>query len=115
MLAESTARAPAINDGAARRLELLAGTHAEAARRLTEIRDVVTELLSRDSARGSLEDEVANTVAVAMGRAPVEPARSNGPNQPADGRLTGKGGNPPAPQPPAQGVAEPGARASTPR
>src|SRR5260370_41370475 len=96
MLAESTARAPAINDGAARRLELLAGTHAEAARRLTEIRDVVTELLSRDSARGSLEDEVANTVAVAMGSAPVEPARSNGPDQPAAGRMARKGGKTPA-------------------
>ena len=88
MLAESTARSTAINDGAARRLELLSGTHVEAARRLAEIRDVVTELLSRDSARGSLEDEVAKAVAAAMstGEAP----RGQAQNQPADARMARK-------------------------
>jgi len=99
MLAESTARSTAINDGAARRLELLSGTHAEAARRLTEIRDVVTELLSRDSARGSLEDEVAKAVAGAMSGTAESP-RGPGQNPPADSRVTRKTTKNPVTQPP---------------
>ena len=89
MLAESTARSTAINEGAARRLELLSGTHAEAARRLTEIRDVVTELLSRDAARGSLEDEVAKAVSSAV-NGPGEAVRKLGADQPADSRMARK-------------------------
>ena len=57
-LDEATARATAIHDGAERRLNLLISRHTETVRRLTEIRDVVTGLVSGETARGSLEDEV---------------------------------------------------------
>ena len=63
MLDEATARATAIHDGAERRLNLLMSRHAEAIRRLTEIRDVTTGLVAGEAARGSLEDEVAKAVA----------------------------------------------------
>src|ERR1022692_4203005 len=55
---EATARATAIHDGAERRLNLLISRHTETVRRLTEIRDVVTGLVSGETVRGSLEDEV---------------------------------------------------------
>jgi cell division septum initiation protein DivIVA len=55
---EATARATAIHDGAERRLNLLISRHTETVRRLTEIRDVVTSLVSGEAARGSLEEEV---------------------------------------------------------
>src|SRR6266536_6457047 len=103
MLAESTARSTAINDGAARRLELLSGTHVEAARRLAEIRDVVTELLSRDSARGSLEDEVAKAVAGAMSGTAESP-RVPGQSPPADARMARKTTKPAAQTPAAASV-----------
>jgi len=57
-LDDATARATAIHDGAERRLNLLISRHTETVRRLTEIRDVVTSLVSGETARGSLEDEV---------------------------------------------------------
>lgn len=57
-LDEATARASAIHDGAERRLNLLISRHTETVRRLAEIRDVVTGLVSGEDARGSLEDEV---------------------------------------------------------
>ena len=57
-LDEATARATAIHDGAERRLNLLISRHTETVRRLTEIRDVVTGLVSGEVARGSLEEEV---------------------------------------------------------
>jgi cell division septum initiation protein DivIVA len=57
-LDEATARATAIHDGAERRLNLLISRHTETVRRLTEIRDVVTSLVSGEVSRGSLEDEV---------------------------------------------------------
>jgi cell division septum initiation protein DivIVA len=57
-LDDATARATAIHDGAERRLNLLISRHTETVRRLTEIRDVVTSLVSGEAARGSLEDEV---------------------------------------------------------
>src|ERR1700733_7442698 len=65
-LDEATARATAIHDGAERRLNLLMSRHTEAIRRLTEIRDVVTTLVAGESDRGSLEDEVARSVAGAV-------------------------------------------------
>lgn len=61
-LDEATARATAIHDGAERRLNLLISRHTETVRRLTEIRDVVTSLVSGEAARGSLEDEVARAL-----------------------------------------------------
>jgi cell division septum initiation protein DivIVA len=57
-LDDATARATAIHEGAERRLNLLISRHTETVRRLTEIRDVVTSLVSGEAARGSLEDEV---------------------------------------------------------
>ena len=114
ILGESAARATAINEGAARRLALLTGTHAEAARRLTEIRDVVTELLSRDSARGSLGDEALNPAAAMAGTA-AESSGAHGPKQPTEGRITpkvAKSGNTPV-TPTAVGQATPQAPAGT--
>ena len=67
MLDEATTRATAIHDGAERRLNLLTSRHTETMRRLTEIRDVVTNLVSSETARGSLEEEVAKSVATASG------------------------------------------------
>src|SRR5215472_5283931 len=63
MLDEATMRATAIHDGAERRLNLLTSRHTETMRRLTEIRDVVTNLVASETSRGSLEDEVAKSVA----------------------------------------------------
>jgi cell division septum initiation protein DivIVA len=63
MLDEATVRASAIHDGAERRLNLLTSRHTETMRRLTEIRDVVTNLVASETSRGSLEDEVAKSVA----------------------------------------------------
>jgi cell division septum initiation protein DivIVA len=67
MLDEATARASAIHDGAERRLDLLKNRHAEAMRRLTEIRDVVTDLVAHDDAKGTLEEEVEKAVAATLG------------------------------------------------
>ena len=66
MLDEATARATAIHDGAERRLNLLVARHTETVRRLTEVRDVVTNLVAGEAARGSLEEEVARSVASAV-------------------------------------------------
>jgi cell division septum initiation protein DivIVA len=63
-LDEATARATAIHDGAERRLNLLISRHTETVRRLTEIRDVVTGLVSGEVSRGSLEDEVNRALGV---------------------------------------------------
>ena len=87
MLDEATARATAIHDGAERRLNLLVARHTETLRRLTEVRDVVTNLVAGEAARGSLEDEVARSVASAIsgsggnaaGGAPAAVARPAGP------------------------------------
>jgi F0F1-type ATP synthase membrane subunit b/b' len=124
-LDEATARATAIHDGAERRLNLLMSRHTEALRRLTEIRDVVTTLVAGETDRGSLEDEVARSVAGAVaaanaagegkqpaGRPGPEGRHASGPLQ-ADG-LPGQAGqaspsgqagpaNPAAQQGPAQG------------
>jgi cell division septum initiation protein DivIVA len=67
MLDEATMRATAIHDGAERRLNLLTSRHTETMRRLTEIRDVVTNLVASETARGSLEDEVTKSVASSVG------------------------------------------------
>lgn len=70
LLDEATARATAIHDGAERRLDLLKNRHSEAMRRLTEIRDVVTDLVAHDAAKGSLDDEVEKAVSAALGGSP---------------------------------------------
>ena len=66
-LDEATARATAIHDGAERRLNLLISRHTETVRRLTEVRDVVTNLLAGESSRGSLEDEVNRAMGAQAG------------------------------------------------
>jgi cell division septum initiation protein DivIVA len=98
MLDEATMRATAIHDGAERRLNLLTSRHTETMRRLTEIRDVVTNLVSSETARGSLEEEVAKSVAtgVAAGAAPAQaPAArgaAEGRHTPGGQQLPGRGG-----------------------
>jgi cell division septum initiation protein DivIVA len=80
MLDEATVRASAIHDGAERRLNLLTSRHTETMRRLTEIRDVVTNLVASETSRGSLEDEVAKSVAntFAAGGGQAAGARTGG-------------------------------------
>jgi cell division septum initiation protein DivIVA len=98
MLDEATTRATAIHDGAERRLNLLTSRHTETMRRLTEIRDVVTNLVSSETARGSLEEEVAKSVATASGAAatpaaPAGRAATEGRHAPASQQqMPGRGG-----------------------
>lgn len=84
MLDEATVRASAIHDGAERRLNLLTSRHTETMRRLTEIRDVVTNLVASETSRGSLEDEVAKSVATSFAASGASPAAR--PAVPGDGR-----------------------------
>ena len=79
MLDEATARASAIHDGAERRLDLLKNRHSEAMRRLTEIRDVVTDLVAHDEAKGTLDEEVEKTVAATLGTSGTPGKTSGGP------------------------------------
>ncbi|MDR2988788.1 MAG: hypothetical protein LBV34_28525 [Nocardiopsaceae bacterium] len=112
-LDDATSRATAIHDGAERRLNLLVSRHTETVRRLTEIRDVVTGLVSGEVSRGSLEDEVnralgaqqaANGATGSDGRpsAPHEhlqaaaPSRSPRQAAPAENRSPAGDGRPPA-------------------
>src|SRR5258707_893941 len=82
-LDDATARATAIHDGAERRLNLLISRHTETVRRLTEIRDVVTSLVSGEASRGSLEDEVNRALGVqqAPNGAPAPDGRAGGQDQ----------------------------------
>jgi cell division septum initiation protein DivIVA len=87
MLDEATMRASAIHDGAERRLNLLTSRHTETMRRLTEIRDVVTNLVSSETARGSLEEEVAKSVASSFAASnPGAQAPGGRPGNPAEAR-----------------------------
>lgn len=96
-LDEATARATAIHDGAERRLNLLISRHTETVRRLTEIRDVVTNLVSGETTRGSLEDEVARALASQAaaggdgrsGRRPSGQGDARVPNSGPGGRAAG--------------------------
>ena len=111
MLDEATMRATAIHDGAERRLNLLTSRHTETMRRLTEIRDVVTNLVASETARGSLEEEVAKSVAssvTASGTStPAQPAAAaqaarasagdGGRRAPVGPQLPGRGGRDAAP------------------
>jgi cell division septum initiation protein DivIVA len=71
-LDEATARAAAIHDGAERRLNLLSTRHGETIRRLTDILDGVSGLVAAETARPSLEDEVDQHVAKAIGQNKAE-------------------------------------------
>jgi cell division septum initiation protein DivIVA len=104
-LDEATARATAIHDGAERRLNLLSTRHAETIKRLTDILDGVSSLVSAENARMSLEEEVDQATAKAIGggdaAGAARPARvPAGPNGPA-------AANGPATQPPASAAAAP--------
>ena len=85
-LDEATARATAIHDGAERRLNLLSTRHSDTIKRLHEILDGVSSLVAAESARLSLEDEVDQATAKAIGSADPAagrpaPAGSNGPGR----------------------------------
>jgi cell division septum initiation protein DivIVA len=86
-LDEATARATAIHDGAERRLNLLSTRHSDTIKRLTEILDGVSSLVAAENARLSLEDEVDQATAKAIGSADPTasprpaPAGSNGPGR----------------------------------
>jgi cell division septum initiation protein DivIVA len=88
VLDEATARASAIHDGAERRLNLLSTRHAETVRRLSDILDGVQGLVSAESARMSLEEEVNQTVSRAVSRAEAadaaNPANANPANAEQD-------------------------------
>jgi len=107
-LDEATARATAIHDGAERRLNLLSTRHSETIKRLTDILDGVSTLVTAETSRMSLEDEVeqatAKTIAAsesASAPRPVAgPAGTNGPSAPAAPRQA-------APQPAAATSARP--------
>lgn len=100
-LDDATARATAIHDGAERRLNLLISRHTETVRRLTEIRDVVTNLVSGETARGSLEEEVSRALA----------AQARG----GDGRPAGRGpGSEPAQALPSPSGTQPAAEDADP-
>jgi hypothetical protein len=73
-------------------------------RRLTEIRDVVTNLVASETARGSLEEEVTKSVAtgVAAGAVPSQapPARGTAETRHGSGaQLPGRGGRDTAAEP----------------
>jgi cell division septum initiation protein DivIVA len=78
-LDEATARATAIHDGAERRLNLLSTRHGETIKRLTDILDGVSSLVAAETGRPSLEDEVDQATAKAIGT----PAESAGAPRPA--------------------------------
>jgi cell division septum initiation protein DivIVA len=109
-LDEATARATAIHDGAERRLNLLSTRHSDTIKRLTEILDGVSGLVAAENARMSLEDEVDQATAKAIGsadsmasaRPAAAPVGANGPgrNGPAA---------PGAPHPAASGAPRPAA------
>ncbi|HUL26119.1 MAG TPA: ATP synthase F0 subunit B [Streptosporangiaceae bacterium] len=93
MLDEATVRASAIHDGAERRLNLLTSRHTETMRRLTEIRDVVTNLVASETSRGSLEDEVAKSVASSFAAGgPSGGTRQGGAAETRRGGPTGRAG-----------------------
>jgi cell division septum initiation protein DivIVA len=106
MLDEATLRATAIHDGAERRLNLLTSRHTETMRRLTEIRDVVTNLVASETARGSLEEEVSKSVASAIA--------AGGPAAPASGTRPASPGESRRPSPAAATAARSGVRESAP-
>src|ERR1700761_4628125 len=90
-LDEATARAAAIHDGAERRLNLLSTRHGETIRRLTDILDGVSGLVAAETARPSLEDEVDQHVAKAMGQKKAEAASASAgtPSAPGAGSPNG--------------------------
>jgi hypothetical protein len=62
LLDEAQRRASAVNEVSHQRLETLTATHGEAVMRLSQIRDVLADLLDRDNAAGSLASIVEAVV-----------------------------------------------------
>ena len=112
-LDEATARATAIHDGAERRLNLLSTRHGETIKRLTDILDGVSSLVAAETARPSLEDEVDQATAKAIGTPaesagaprPAGPAGQAGPGAPA--RPNGQSAPRPAGSQPATATVSP--------
>jgi cell division septum initiation protein DivIVA len=63
LLDEARRRATAVNEVSNHRLETLTATHGEAVLRLGQIRDVLADLLDRDTAAGSLSEMVESVLA----------------------------------------------------
>jgi cell division septum initiation protein DivIVA len=105
-LDEATARATAIHDGAERRLNLLSTRHSDTIKRLTEILDGVSSLVAAESARMSLEEEVDQATAKAIGSS--DPAAGRQVPAPAGPNGPGRNGplGPGAPRPVASQSAE---------
>jgi cell division septum initiation protein DivIVA len=100
VLDEATARATAIHDGAERRLNLLSTRHTETVRRLSDILEGVQGLVSAESARMSLEDEVNQSVSSAI--AALEPPKpANGAS--TDANAVNSAGSPGGFEPPGTG------------
>jgi cell division septum initiation protein DivIVA len=121
-LDEATARATAIHDGAERRLNLLSTRHADTIKRLTDILEGVTALVTAENARPTLEDEVNQATAKAIGPAGATPrpaAAPAGANGPAATRPAATPQPQPQPQPSRpgqpQGAQSPGAGAQDPQ
>jgi hypothetical protein len=72
LLDEARRRAGAVNEVSNHRLETLTATHGEAVLRLGQIRDVLADLLARDSAAGSLAEVVQAVLAPAQAVPEVE-------------------------------------------
>ena len=79
-LDEATARATAIHDGAERRLNLLSTRHAETIKRLRDILDGISGLVAAETARMSLEEEVNQATAKAIGAAEPDRPRPAAPH-----------------------------------
>jgi cell division septum initiation protein DivIVA len=103
VLAEATARADAVHGGTERRLSQLTDGHADVMQRLTAIRDIVTDLVARDTARGPLRDEVASATAAALAAGASEAARSADVGQVPAAQDTAPSPREPGGEPPAKG------------
>jgi cell division septum initiation protein DivIVA len=117
MLDEATARASAIHDGAERRLDLLKNRHTEAMRRLTEIRDVVTDLVTHDNAKGTLDEEVDKAVAATLSGSggAAKPTAPTAAAKPKPATVApGPSPSQPAPSQPTPGTAQHARHAATP-
>ena len=73
-LDEATARATAIHDGAERRLNLLSAQHADTIKQLSGILDSVSALVTAETVRMSLEEEVDQATAKAVGSSGSAPS-----------------------------------------
>jgi hypothetical protein len=61
-LDDASVRAAAVDEGARKRLDAIVALHSETVTRLTQTRDVTTQLLAAEEARGPLADEVTRAL-----------------------------------------------------